>query len=108
MIHDFGFTMKSIERGLENLPSNFDILLFKECKDHNQVEKWIENVEYMPTLALIRKEGLFKITFKMWSQIQVYYSNQEISKSFYSKWEDYFVNKFESIFDWFGETIYSV
>lgn len=105
-IHDFGFTLRVIDKALQQLPNNFDILLFKECKDHNQVKKWIEDVEYMPTFAVIRKDTFFKITYKMWNQIQVYYSSEHFSKSFYAKWEDYFVDKFENIIDWFGESIF--
>lgn len=107
-IVDFGFTFSTIERAMKNLPNNFDILLFKECKDHNQIERWIEDMEYMPKLAVIRRDGIFKIIYKMWSQIQVYYSKEEVSKSIYAKWEDYFLGKFENILDWFGETIYSI
>ena len=107
-IHDFGFTQKVIERALQQLPTNFDILLFKECKDDNQVKKWLEDVQHMPTFAVIRKDAFFKIIYKMWNQIQVYYSSENISKSFYTKWEDYLNEKFDNIFDWFGETIFSI
>lgn len=108
LIHDFRCTQKAIERALQQLPNNFDVLLFKECKDHNHVQKWLEDVEHMPTFAVIRKDAFFKMTYKMWNQIQVYYSHEEISKSFYAKWEDYLNQKLDTILDWLNETIYSI
>jgi hypothetical protein len=107
-IHDFSFTLKAVDRAFQQLPNNFDILLFKECKDHNRIKTWPEGIENMPTFAVIRKEALFKITYQLWNQIQVYYSNEEISKSFLVKWEDYIMDKIDHVIDWFSDTIYSI
>ncbi len=107
-IQNFSFTINAIHQAMDRLPPNFDILLFKEFRDHNQISKWVSHMKELPSLAVIRKDGLFKISYKLWNQIQVYYSGEEVRESFYHKWENYFLDKFENLFDWFGETIYSI
>jgi hypothetical protein len=107
-IQRFSHALKSVDRAYQQLPPNFDILLFKECKDHNRIKTWPEDIQNMPTFAVVRKEALFKITYQLWNQIQVYYSSEDISQSFLTKWEDYIITKMDLVIDWFLDNVYSI
>jgi len=103
-IDDYKYFDKIIHDSMKQVPIHFDIILFKECKDDNRIEKWFQNENpVFPTITIIRKDSLFKIINEDYDNLKIYYSDLSVNKSYINKFQDYIHNSYISFIDWLQE-----
>ncbi len=103
-IDDYKYFDKIVHDSIKQVPIQFDIILFKECKDDNRIENWFQNENpIFPTISIIRKDSLYKILNGNFDNLKIYYSDLSINKSFINKFQDYIQNSYISILDWLQE-----
>ncbi len=73
-----------------SISQNFDIILNKELKDTNEIEKWKENKKNLPKLAIIKKDCFFKLLNQSYNNINIYYSTINV----YENKIDYNINQY--------------
>jgi hypothetical protein len=101
IISDVSYTFSKINNIIREVPTNFDIILFKETNDKNKIREWIENIQ-LPNLAIVRKDSLYKLIHKKFDDIQIFYSNENITKSFMENLEESIFSIYQNLIDWIG------